>query len=250
MKLKDFLDALFFYLSVPKCGACNQRLAREDKVLCPECMKEYREALYHDCSVCAKRLSECFCSIPYLKSHGVRNIVKVYRYFPGTEAPSNHLIYRLKRDHRADVVDFLASELCKSVLQKDINMSELVITNVPRRRSAIKKYGYDHSKMLGKALAKKLKIRFVDTLVSKAKKAQKQNKGEEERINNASFKYRWHAPDLTGKRVLLIDDIITTGASMGACAMLIRGLGAKEIIGAAVAIAYKDEYVPFKWTEY
>jgi len=50
-----------------------------------------------------------------------------------------------------------------------------------------------------------------------------------------------YALSLSGKKVMLIDDIVTTGTSMGSAATLLRGLGAKGIIGVCIAIAYRDK---------
>ena len=80
---------------------------------------------------------------------------------------------------------------------------------------------------------------------SKLKTPQKKVHGEQ-RIKNAEFDYLKKHPSVRGKRVILFDDIVTTGASMGASAMLIKGLGAKEIVGACIAIAFRDKYKPFE----
>ena len=69
--------------------------------------------------------------------------------------------------------------------------------------------------------------------------------GSRERIGNAAMQYIGE-PDLHGKRILLVDDIVTTGASMASAATLLRANGAKKIVGASFSIAYLDPYVPFE----
>ena len=71
----------------------------------------------------------------------------------------------------------------------------------------------------------------------------------QDRFKNALYDYK-KPYILEGERVILIDDIVTTGASMGACATLIKGLGAKEIVGACMAVAYRDPYTPFEIGDY
>ncbi len=250
MKFKEFIDKLLFYISVPKCVSCGERLLITHKSLCEKCKAEYDELMLSDCSICAKPLSKCSCSNSYLKKHYIHKVIKVFRYDSGRESAANKLIYNLKRENRDDVIDFLSDELYKSFQNSEIKLENTVITNVPRRNKSIRKYGYDHSKLLAKALAKKLGVEFVSLLVSHAKSDQKQKRGREERVKNAEFDYRRKTTDISGKNVIILDDIITTGASMSAAAMLIHGLGAKKIIGAALAIAYKDDYTPPLYVPY
>ncbi len=244
MKFKNFIRSVIFYISVPKCVSCGERLLKSEKTMCPRCKREFDEAKLFACSVCGDPYYQCFCGNEFLESHYIKKVIKVYKYFPGEERASNYLIYNLKKENRYDVLEFLKSEIAASIENKDIKLDNFIITNVPRRAKSIKKYGYDHSKLLAKELAKTLGIPFVPLLKSKAKRDQKQSRGREERFKNACFDYRKNAQDLNGKNVILLDDIITSGASMSAASMLLHGIGAGKIIAACIAIAYKDDYVP------
>ncbi len=240
--MKLFKDILF-YLSVPKCAACNERLDKNDRALCKKCREEYNEAISRSCSICAKPLYECSCVIKHLDAHYIHKHVKVFRYRPNADLPTNKLIYSLKRDNRDDVLDFLADELASSVATAFPDVSEFVFTSVPRRRAARVKYGIDHAALLSERAAKKLAAKYVKTLISHSKREQKLSKHREERMKNAHFDYLDKQLDLTGKSVILVDDIVTTGASMSVAATLLKGAGAKKIIGASLAIAYNDNMV-------
>ena len=240
--MKLFKDILF-YLSVPKCAACNERLDKDDRALCKKCREEYTEAISRSCSVCAKPLYECTCVIKHLDAHYVHKHVKVFRYHPDADLPTNKLIYSLKRDNRDDVLDFLADELASSVATAFADASEFVFTSVPRRRAAKVKYGIDHAALLSARVARKLDAKYEKTLISHSKREQKLSKHREERMKNARFDYLDKHLDLSGKTVVLVDDIVTTGASMSVAATLLKGAGAKKIIGASLAIAYNDSMV-------
>ena len=110
------------------------------------------------------------------------------------------------------------------------------------------KYGIDHGALLAKAVADRLGAKYEKLLVSEIKTEQKKLHGMSRRLN-ARFKIKKDI-DLTDRTVLIIDDIVTTGSSMGAAAMLIHGMGAKRIYGATLGIAFKDKYKPFEPTEY
>ena len=246
--MKEFARNLFFYLTVPKCVSCRRKLNRRDKALCEECKAEYERTKDRKCSVCFKKLIECKCPNEYLENHTVHKLVKVFRYKPSDnpeeKVAANELIYNVKRVKRLDLIDFMSDEVAIAI-KNSLKYEECVITNIPRKRSRVLEYGLDHSEEIAKAIAKKLGIEYVKLLKSKLKTPQKKVHGEE-RIKNAEFDCLKNAPIVTGKRVILFDDIVTTGASMGASAMLIKGLGAKSVYGACMAIAFKDKYKPFQ----
>ncbi len=250
MKLKDIFKRIVFYLSVPKCVMCEERLDYGERALCPRCLSEYQNHKERNCSRCAKRLNSCSCTSKYLDRHYVKRVSKVFRYTKTRQDTAwNYLIYSLKQDNRRDVFDFLSDELVCSIRNTtprlDEQRSSFLITNVPRRRGAVREYGYDHARELAKRVAKKLGIKYVALLKSKTKKAQKTTFGED-RVKNVSLDYARACPKcLKGKQVIIVDDIITTGASVGAAATLIRGLGTKKIYAASVSIAYHDLYKPF-----
>ena len=241
----NFFQRILFYISVPKCVSCGERLSVNDVALCRICRKEYYDTRGRSCSVCSLVLSECTCPNDYLKNHYIKRLAKVFRYVnrdDNRHLPANMLIYSLKQDNREDVLSFLSDELfgvIKDNIVKDCK--DYIITSVPRRKGAVRKYGIDHAKLLAKATAKKLGIPYVSLLKSTAKAPQKKMR-DAERIKNATFDYKKNIKDVKGMRVIIVDDIVTTGASMGSCAMLIHALGAKEIVGATLSIAYKDEY--------
>lgn len=243
---KDILDRVFYYLSVPTCVCCGERLDFADKCLCPECGAKHIDHLKTNCSRCSLVLSECKCTASYLNSHYVRTLVKLFRYKPQREdLPSNYLIYALKQSNRRDVFDLLSKGLAEAIdrlIGTKGREESFVVTNVPRRKSAISEYGYDHAEELAKRVGKILGIRYIRTTKSNTKSAQKSTRGID-RLNNPDITYIERI-DLSGKQVILIDDIVTTGASMGKCATLIRGLGARRIYGACVAIAFRDMYTP------
>lgn len=243
MNIRQLIQRITFYISVPKCVNCKEKLDIDDRGLCKSCVKIYEEHKGRNCPRCANKLSYCSCSSDFLSKHGVKMLIKLFRYSKQEQASaSNALIYSLKQDNREDVLDFLADELAKAISRAiDANKDKYVITNIPRRKKAIIEYGFDHAAMLAKRVAEKLDIEYRPLLISQSKKAQKSVIGEG-RIANAKFSLRGKQQDLRGKTVILIDDIVTTGSSMSKCAAVIRKCNTRKVIGAVLGIAYKDSY--------
>ena len=241
MNIKEIMDRALFALSVPKCVCCRERLDYAQIAFCPKCSLEFEEIKTRNCSRCAKKLSWCDCSNSYLEAHVVRRVVKSFRYLISDEAnPANALVFSLKRDNRSDVLELCKREMTASIMHSVDSPQECIITNVPRRRAAIIQYGIDHSSILAKAVANELQAEYIPLLKSLSKKPQKSLE-RAERMKNAEFELI-SEKDLTGRRVIIVDDIITTGASMATAATLIRSLGAKNIVAATLGIAYRDKY--------
>lgn len=237
------IDKILYYISVPKCVACGERLSAEDTCLCADCLSDYREHCNRNCSSCAKVLSACGCTNEYLDAHLVHRLAKVFRYTPDHTNTASRLIYSLKRDNDRRVLEFLSDELALAIKNSIPSPEDYIFTSVPRRRSAKVKYGIDHAALLSAKTAEKLGAEHRVLLVSKSKHAQKSAGGIENRIKNIDIRLKREGCDLSGKRVIIIDDIVTTGASMACAAIALKGAGAKSITGAALAIAYKDNRV-------
>lgn len=241
MKPAEILKRALFYISVPKCISCGEKLEFTSKVYCPKCKLELFDAYNRSCSRCFKILSECNCSNEYLKTKRVKNIIKLFRYIQREENyVANSLIYSLKKDNRKDCLELASSQLSEAISRSEKNPNEYIFTNVPRRRTAIIKCGFDHAALLSKETARLLGAEYLSLFKSKSKTAQKTLKTAERR-KNAKFIPKKNI-SLKGKTVIIIDDVITSGSSVGACAELAYSLGAKRVIAAALGIAYKDEY--------
>ena len=242
MTVKERINKIFYYITVPKCVCCGDFLELEDKALCKVCREQHEKKKEEKCGTCFKPLPDCTCKNSHLEKHFIKKLIKVFRYkMPlevGKPIPSNELIYNVKRTDRKDLVDFISDELSAVIKSNIPDYSTFVITSIPRKKSRVIKYGHDHSKVIAKSLSKKLGIKYKTLLVSHQIKAQKKTSGEE-RFKNANFDYKKGAV-LDCDKVFLLDDIVTTGASMGQCAALLKGLGSRYTVGVAMGIAYRD----------
>lgn len=240
MNIKNIMDRVLFALSVPKCVCCKTRLDYGENALCLKCSAEFEQFKTRNCSRCARKLNMCSCSNDFLEAHYIKRTIKCFRYLNRNDAtPGNALIYSLKRDNRSDVLKRCADELEYAIRNSISDPGGYIFTNVPRRKSAIIEHGIDHSELLARELAKRFDAEYISLLKSNAKKPQKSLETAD-RFKNADF-YISKNIDLTGSAVILVDDIITSGASMSKAASLIRSLGSREINAVSLAIAYKDQ---------
>lgn len=127
--------------------------------------------------------------------------------------------------------DFLAKCIDENVISCDS------ITWVPLSRKRLRRRGYDQAELLARELASILAIPCERLLVKRIDTPpQSGTKSAGQRRKNAAGVYA--CPDagrVRGKRIVLVDDIVTTGATLSECARVLKEAGAAEIIAAAAA---------------
>ena len=116
------------------------------------------------------------------------------------------------------------------------------ITWVPLSLARRRKRGYDQAQLLAREIAKRSGLP-CERLLSKLRNnpAQSGISDADARRKNVKGAYRALSPEkIRGKRILLVDDIVTTGATLSECASVLKAAGAAEVLAATVASAHRD----------
>lgn len=109
------------------------------------------------------------------------------------------------------------------------------VTWVPARRSDARRRGFDHAEVLARGVAAALGLPAVAMLVRRGIQADQAGLGRHARIANLAGAFE--APEPVTKPVLLVDDLVTTGATATACATALRSAGAPQVDLAAACRA-------------
>ena len=237
MNIREEVYRLF---CVPRCTSCKNYLKRGESVLCQDCLELFQGEKVRDCSFCFQKITHCACTPKVFKKAKIHHLFKVSRYYTNLEeSPTKKLIFSLKKENLRTVIGFMAQELA-TVLSNYYGEAspELVIIPIPRRKANIIKFGYDHAFELARRISILLNCQFSRALVSLTRRDQK-GLTREERRDNVKFKLKKNV-ELKGKRILILDDIVTTGASMVVAAKLLSTLSPKEMDGACFAVSYRD----------
>ena len=207
-----FLDLLF----PPKCVFCGRVLNKGDDGWCDRCTEELPFA-----DNGGRQDGEVFdfCVSPLYYRGPVRKSVLRYK-FRGMSA-------------YADVYGRLLADCIREC--PDIKYD--IITWVPLSSKRERTRGYDQAMLLALATALELGDVAAETLIKPHDvQAQSELGGKEERSANISGAYVAMDPELVeGKRVLLIDDVITTGSTLSECARVLLSAGAVGIVCATLA---------------
>lgn len=108
------------------------------------------------------------------------------------------------------------------------------VTWVPMSPQKLRRRGYNQSELLAKAVAKELGLPAWDLLEQVRETDTQHNLTRAQRADNVRGAYRAKSAAL-GKRVLLVDDIVTTGATLRACAQGLYGAGAQKVCAVCAA---------------
>lgn len=216
MKLYHFLMELLF---PPKCVLCRKLLKDGEMDLCGACRVDGPE--YPNRKI----------KLPFLDSFAA------VWYYEGN-VRSSLLRYKF---HNARVYGVSYGRILAMKLLREYPESFDILTWVPVSRLRRLRRGYDQVELLAKAVGAELGLPPVPTLKKiRNNRPQSRMKDPAARKANVLGAYRvLETADVTGKRVVLLDDILTTGATAGECARMLRMAGAREVHCAAVAAARK-----------
>ncbi|HEY3497336.1 MAG TPA: phosphoribosyltransferase family protein [Polyangiaceae bacterium] len=150
------------------------------------------------------------------------------------EPPLSLAIGRFKFERHAELAPRLAALLASSLSALALAPGDVFVP-VPLHPRRLVERGFDQAALLAAALARATRTRFAPRLLERARATEQQARlGRDERSANVGGAFRPRARAPAG-RVVLVDDVVTTGATIGACIAALEGAGCK--MAGAVALA-------------
>lgn len=228
-----------------RCVVCDEVLAFGEKGVCPECEGALSFVRQPVCMKCGKELKgrgfDSFGAEEYC-----RDCMRHERSFSGGIALLNYndgarkLMAGLKYKNRRGHVDFLAEEMAKRHGRKILRLRADALVPVPVHKKRLRERGYNQAELLAKGLSRRLSIP-TKRLLRRVEYTEAQKKlGYEARQRNEERAFA--AADCTGmKRLLLVDDIYTTGATADACTKALLAAGAGQVFLLSMAIGIGRE---------
>ncbi len=216
MRIYDWMMQLLF---PSRCVLCRRLLEKNETDLCRNCRVDAPE--YPD-SKRKLQFLDSFAAVWYYESSVRRSLLRFKFYGARNYATSYGRVLAMK-------------------LYREYPEGFDVLTWVPVSRLRRFRRGYDQVELLAHAVGRELDLAPVSTLQKiRHNRQQSRIRDAAKRRANVLGAYRVVCPEqIRGKRILLLDDILTTGATVGECARMLRTNGAKEVHCAAVAAARK-----------
>ncbi|MCD8314669.1 MAG: hypothetical protein LUD44_03475 [Firmicutes bacterium] len=247
------LNDVAYYLYPERCIVCGGETDREapkgslPRIFCEECRLEFIEYCRHKCPGCGKTIYECKCSTKLLRSHGIDSVYKCFHYDKNARgSAASRLIFSLKSTENGASIDaaakLLSDRIAREAMIEGYNARDFVITFAPRGGRSIRNYGADHMRLAAERTADNLGADFAPMFRNTSRGAQKE-KSAVEREASASGNIRIctrRAKYARGVKFIILDDVLTTGATCLSCAEKLRAVGADEIKIFTLASAFGE----------
>ncbi len=209
------VDKLLELLFPTRCAFCH-RLTEGGQKVCPKCLSELPWARELSSRQRLRNINVCVSPL----------------YYEGNVRQS---LLRYKFRGLSGYCEIYGEFLAKCVDENGISCD--IITWAPLSGKRLRQRGYDQARLLAEELARRRRGECARLLKKiRNNPAQSGKGGEEERRRNVKGVYEAVSPELIeGKRVLLVDDIVTTGSTLSECASVLLLSGAKCVFAATVA---------------
>lgn len=225
--LSDFVDMLF-----PRtCLTCKGLLEKNEELICTLCRYELPKTDFH-LEVDNPLARKFWGRVPVKYAFAYLRFVKTGK----VQTLLHHLKYYGKQEIGELLGKWYGNELRKKEFEKEFDL----ILPVPLHPSKQKKRGYNQCDSIAKGLAEGLQIDWDSTtLVRKEANISQTRKDRVERWENVASIFDVSNPQkIENKHILLIDDVITTGATLEACCAPLQQAGCKSLSIAGLAVGW------------
>lgn len=214
-----------------RCVVCGAPISLIDNCLCLSCLNSI-EYISTKCEICSGEVDHGCCTICSNKKWYISKNLALAEY-TGTIKEVLH-IYKFqgrKRLHKQ-----LGNLAYRELIERNLDYD--LLTSVPMNRAKKWKRGYNQSELIAWELARRTGKKYCSILVERPGSRTQKELRYNERFLNILDRYEIkNESAMEGKRVLLIDDVITTGATINECARILRLHGAVEVYSLTIARA-------------
>ena len=199
------------------CRECEQKLTRPPAI-CPGCCKPSLGGWVHGRCKTEWGMERLMVGLPY-------------------RGPVQKLLKKVKYGSAWEIVQALF-EIWISRTENPELKERGVVTSVPMYRQKERERGFNQAEVLAKLLAENYKVPYLTILERKRETKPMFGLSRKERRENVGGAFRvinQQTNELTDKRIILVDDVWTTGATMRECTRVLKRAGAEEVWGVTLA---------------
>lgn len=216
------IDTLLSLVAPHRCSSCGEI----GSVLCESCKHNIVSEMFSGCLLCAQPCGSRGVCGTCAKTTAVKQAWCVGERDGALKALLDEYKFDSKRE---------ASRVCASLLDTVIPVlpDDIAVISIPSAPNAVRARGFDHMGRIAEEFAKARSLKRI-VLLERASSATLHLLPARERAKLSSSLFRLNGQPVP-RRILLLDDIVTTGTTMRAAAQLLRGAGAEELYLASLA---------------
>jgi len=226
------------------CRLCDRLLTSASRLpLCEECISTFQKLPPGNCGLCGKPAifdpefpkEISLCAECQQRRFGF-DLARSYGLYEGTLAQA---IVLLKHEQIEPLGTWFAGRLAEVVQNEAGRMAADVIVPVPLHRQRARERGFNQVDLFGRPLARRLRLPYRAVLLVRSRpRPEKHLLRHDERWEavRGAFAMR-EGRRVDNLRILLLDDVMTTGATLDACSRALREAGAKCVLGLTIARA-------------
>jgi len=203
---RDLIELLF----PNHCQNCERSLFKHEKTVCTHCKIKLPKTIH------SKEEDEKIKNLLW-GPHSIIEVITLYQFEKNTSVQL--LLHKLKYKGKKSIGIFFGQELAKEIQNKDINTPIDLIIPVPLHAKKVKKRGYNQTDIIAQGIEQELGLPIDNKLLKRVKHTTSQtSKSVFDRWKNVSNSFELNHPEkLCNKHIILIDDVITTGATLRSC---------------------------------
>ncbi|MDD4352451.1 MAG: hypothetical protein PHU71_05790 [Candidatus Gracilibacteria bacterium] len=226
-KLKKTLLDLFFPL---RCVACK----KEGAWICKNCLNRLSLRQIQTCPICKSRPRDfgevCdFC-------HGKSNLNGIFVVAESHQQVLRQLIHKFKYNFCQEVSINLAELILRNFSQHFLSTENLILIPVPLHPKRERWRGFNQSALLSSLLGSYSNMLTLKNVLLRTRHTKSQMKlKRQQRLRNLEDAFLVHGQLDSKSTYILLDDIVTTGATLEACAKALRAAGARQVWGLALS---------------
>jgi len=237
----DLKDDLLGFVYPQNCPICRNPLKGDEKDICEECWKALALLPSPYCPYCRTfleiqdKIANHPC--PNLTGSKERRILAI-RSLGTFDDHYQKLIHRLKYEKKIQLGQRLAQKLGESISEDRCFSGCDMVIPVPLHRARERERGFNQSEVLAEGISRAMGISLTKGILKRRKNTKDQTYlNAQQRAENVKGAFVVTRPEkINGKNVILVDDVMTTGATLNECARMLKETGATRVFAATLAV--------------
>jgi len=217
-----------------RCISCNSPISYFDRGICFDCLSKV-ERVDGECPICSGNLINGRCEICGDRKFYLNGNISLLKY----KAVGKDIVVAFKYRNQIRLLHCFTAEYLQKI--KGRNFPIDVITFIPMGKKSFLKRGYNQTEILAHYLSKKLKIPMKPLLKEVGENNLQKEQKYIGRFLNVIGKYKAIKQNyFFQKNILIVDDVLTTGATLNECARLLLDGGASSVYSATLAMSVSN----------